>query len=453
MKICVLNYTGDRGNWGCQATSRNLLAFLQASLGGIPHLEIVTVPLPKGHPVDGLVAAAHGRRIRGIYDTAHPTAHDLQFLRTLTRERFGDLLEEAETADIVIFQGEGSVGPQAYLHNVQLFGPPFLAAHLWQKPVVALNQTLYACTLADSRTLARIFGGFSLIAVREARSYAFARSLGLDGVLLCPDMAFAASPAFSGPFATVPAVPYFCVSGSAVIASDGTGSTLEAVRQISVRHGLRPVFMFSRPEDGTIVRAAKKSFDDIPFDVVPSKDYGQVEQIIPLLSNAALVLGRRYHTAVTALSEGTPVILLPGNTFKTEGIGPMLGLELPVIANDDVSGIVTEAARLLDGGTNLRERIRAAVGRARSCHAAFGDVIRQFVTKGVVTGAPECLRPAPTTFPEPGPHDDVYVSKNRAPRRPLALFGRWQLRRLRRAATFRASLQAGIPRSMNVRDR
>lgn len=446
MKICVLNYTGDRGNWGCQATSRNLLAFLHASLGGIRHLEIVTVPLPKGHSVDGLVAAAHGRRIRAIYDTARPTMYDLQFLHALTGERFGDLLGEAEKADIVVFQGEGSVGPQSYLHNVQLFGPPFLATHLWRKPVLAVNQTLYACNAADSRTLARIFGGFPLVAVREARSYTFARGIGLDGVLLCPDMAFATSPSFQGPCAAVPTVPYFCISGSAVLASNGTDSTLEAVRQISVRHGLRPVFMFSRPEDGNIVRAAEKSFDDIPFDVVSSKDYEQFEQIVPLLSNAALVLGRRYHTAVSAISEGTPAILLPGNTFKAEGIGPMLGLEIPVIANDDVSGIVTESGRLLDGGANLRERIRAAVGQARSCHAAFGDVVRQFVTEGVVPGTPECLRPTPTTFPKPGPYDEIYMAKNRAPRTPLAILGRWQLRRLRQAPTFGDSLQASIAR-------
>ena len=446
MKICVLNYTGDRGNWGCQATSRNLLAFLRASLGGVPHLEIVTVPLPKGHPVDGLVAATHGRRIRSIYESLRPAVHDVRFLHALTSERFGDLLGEVENSDIVVFQGEGSIGPQVSLLNVQLFGLPFLAAHLWRKPVLAVNQTLYACSAADAQALARIFSRFTLVAVREARSYAFARGIGLDRVLLCPDMAFAAFPPFPGPFATVPNVPYFCIAGSAVIASRGMDATLEAVRRISVRHGLRPVFMFSRPEDGNIARTAEKSFADIQFDVVSSKNFGRFEHILPLLSHAALVLWRRYHTSVSALSEGTPVVLLPGNTFKTEGIGPMLGLELPVIATDDVTGIVNEAGRLLAGGEELRGRIRAAIRLARACHARFGDLIRQFVTEGVMPGTPECLRPTPITFAEAGPHDGLYIAKNRGPRTPLAILARWQLRRLRQGAHFRESLRASLAR-------
>ncbi|MCE9630539.1 MAG: polysaccharide pyruvyl transferase family protein [Planctomycetia bacterium] len=451
MKICVLNYTGDRANWGCQATSRNLLGFLRSSLEGVPDLEIVTVPLPKTHPVDGLVAAAHGASIRAMYASPSPSANDLRFLHALTSERFGDILREAETADIVVFQGEGTVGPQAYLRNVQLFGPPFLAAHLWQKPVLAVNQTLYACSAADAEVVAGIFGAFALVAVREARSYAFARGIGLDELLLCPDMAFAATPAFPGPPAPVPPVPYFCISGSAVLTAHSIGSTLAAVREIAGRHGLRPVFVFSRPADGGIVRAAERSLGGIPCDVVSSDEFGHFEQILPLLAAATLVLGGRYHTSISALSEGTPVVLLPGNTFKTEGLGPMLGLEFPVISSDDVPGIVSEASRLIDAGEELRQRIRAAVRQIRSCQARFGDIIRQFVTDGVVTGTPQCLTPAPSRFPEPGPHDDLYVAKNRAPRSPLAMLGRWQLRCLRQATDFRPSLRASMARSEKAR--
>lgn len=35
MRIVVTNYTGDRGNWGCQATSRELLRFLQETVTSI----------------------------------------------------------------------------------------------------------------------------------------------------------------------------------------------------------------------------------------------------------------------------------------------------------------------------------------------------------------------------------------------------------------------------------
>ena len=86
MKIVVLNYTGNRGNWGCQATSRNLLDFLRSSLAGVPHLDVATIPLPRSHAVDELVAAAHGARIREIYAAKHPGIDDLRFLEAIIRE-------------------------------------------------------------------------------------------------------------------------------------------------------------------------------------------------------------------------------------------------------------------------------------------------------------------------------------------------------------------------------
>jgi polysaccharide pyruvyl transferase WcaK-like protein len=450
MKVCILNYTGDRANWGCQATSRNLLSFLRASLQGLPDLNIVTVPLPRSHPLDQLVAAAHGDRIRAIYANPRPTTTDLQFLNALTCERFSDNLREAETAEIVVFQGEGTVGPQAYLRNVQLFGPPFIAAHLWQKPVIAFNQTLYACSDADAEILATIFGAFDLVAVREARSYAFARGIGLDELLLCPDLAFAPTPASARTPAPVPQIPYFCISGSAALASYDIVSTLDAARQIAVGHGLRPVFVFSRPQDRSLLRTAERSLYGIPFDVVSSEQFVQFNQILPLLAGAALVLGGRYHTSISALSEGTPVILLPGNTFKNEGLGPMLGLELPVISSDDVSGIVTEAGRLLDGGEELRRHIREAVRQIRISQAQFGKMIRQFATEGVVTCTPECLKPESLRFHQLGSHDGVYIAKNRAPRNSLAVLSRGQLRRLRHASDFQPSIRASFDRSERV---
>lgn len=444
MKIVVLNYTGDRANWGCQATSRNLLSFLRSSLHGLPGLEIVTVPLPKGHVVDELVAAAHGARLRSIYGTEHPTAEDLLFLASLTRERFGDVLTDVETADAVVFQGEGTVGPQAYLRHVQLFGPPFLAVHLWRRPVLAMNQTLYACDAEDAETLRRIFGGFALVAVREARSYAFARRIGLDGAILCPDLAFADSTPVPTTHAPLPTIPYFCISGSAVLQTYGVGAMIEAVRQISVRHGLRPVFMFSRPTDGNIVRKAERLLDGVPFDVVSGVDHDRFEQILPLLAGAVLVLGGRYHTAISALAEGTPVILLPGNTFKSEGLGPMLGLEIPVISSEDVSAIVAEADRIVGGGERLRGRIHDAVDRVRGLHGRFSDVVRRFVTGATTTAIPDCLRPEPPMFPATGPHDALYREKNRTADSPSALLSRWRLHRLRKTDDFRRSLEASL---------
>ena len=54
MRVALTNYTGDRGNWGCQATSRNLLAFLKETFSANPSASIDVIPFPTAHPIDRL---------------------------------------------------------------------------------------------------------------------------------------------------------------------------------------------------------------------------------------------------------------------------------------------------------------------------------------------------------------------------------------------------------------
>lgn len=67
MRIVVTNYTGDRGNWGCQATSRELLRFLQETAPDRDASSIMTVILPAPHTFDRHVGSGYGGRLRRIY--------------------------------------------------------------------------------------------------------------------------------------------------------------------------------------------------------------------------------------------------------------------------------------------------------------------------------------------------------------------------------------------------
>lgn len=67
MRNVVTNYTGDRGNWGCQATSRELLRFLQETVPDRDANTITTVPLPTPHAFDRHVESGSGERLRWIY--------------------------------------------------------------------------------------------------------------------------------------------------------------------------------------------------------------------------------------------------------------------------------------------------------------------------------------------------------------------------------------------------
>jgi hypothetical protein len=53
---------------------------------------------------------------------------------------------------------------------------------------------------------------------------------------------------------------------------------VEAMRQIAVRHELRPVFFFLRPTGGSMARAAAKPLGNLSFDAVSATDYGRFER-------------------------------------------------------------------------------------------------------------------------------------------------------------------------------
>ena len=355
MKIVILNYTGNRRNWGCQTTSRNLLSFLQTTFAHVDSFDIEMIPLPAEHPVDKLVERTHGKRIESIYRQNSPPLLDLKFLEDLVRMRFGQYADMAQRADMLVFQGEGSIGPVNHFRGLRLFALPFLAAHSWKKPVYSMNQTLYATTHKHGETLASIFRPFKMVAVREMCSYQFARNIGLSNTVLCPDMAFAEE-VYAGQSNSEK--PYFCVVGSAALKLFNLQTLGKLISRIIELTGLEPLFIYPNKKE-------KKIFDKLFPDhrSFISSVHHNITDILPVLSSAKFLIGGRYHSAITALTQGTPVILLPGNTFKSEGIGPMLDMSIAVHDAKEIVAIEKEVKHIISEGDLLRIKIIEAVNR------------------------------------------------------------------------------------------
>lgn len=448
MRIVVTNYTGDRGNWGCQATSRNLLAFLRRSFSPDPGAEISTIPLPAGHAVDTLFEVVYGDRIRSIYAAAAPSAADLNFLDSLVRERFGSAYEQARRADVIVFQGEGSVGPSFYLRTPILYALPFLAARLWKKPVLSLNQTIYASTDEEKAIVCNIFNSFDLIAVREMASYRFAREIGISRTVLCPDMALGDFDHPSPAKTESPGQGYFCVSGSAAIKLYDLKRFAEILRRVYERHKLKPVFMVSRRKDEAILVMAKAELDGVPFEVVSAESNPQVESVLPVLKSAKFVIGGRYHTAVSALSQNTPVVLLPGNTFKSEGIGPMLGLDIPVFDLLESDAILARIDDIVGSEDQYRNAISDAVAEARQSYDALAKHMRDIVARRLPAQGDALPEPDQRLTPQFARntgsirHNDIYKQRNlHAPPLRLKLMKAMKLWKIRKSPGYILSVE------------
>ncbi len=358
MKIVILNYTGDRNNWGCQTTSRNLLSFLRKTFAHVDSCDIETIPLSTKHPVDKLVEIVHGKRIERIYRKHSPSRSDLMFLEGLVKMRFRQFADKAQDADMLVFQGEGSIGPVNYFRGLRLYALPFLATHLWEKPVYSMNQTLYATTHKHGKTLSSIFRSFKMVAVREMCSYQFARNIGLPNTVLCPDLAFSEEK-YNGPDRS--GKPYFCIAGSAAVKAFDLQALENIIIRITELTGLEPLFIYSTMKDKSVIDKLfpnHRSFN--------STAHPNIADILPVLSAAKFMIGGRYHTAITSLTQGTPVVLLPGNTFKSEGIGPMLDMSIPVYDVSEFDAIEKEVQRIISEGDSLRNRIIEAVDRSNN---------------------------------------------------------------------------------------
>jgi hypothetical protein len=436
MKIVVLNYTGDRGNWGCQATSENLLLFLRMAFGGTGDLNILTVPFPRENKIDRLQEAVYGDFIRETYLSDCPSTKALEQLERLTTERFGHFAEETRNADLVIFQGEGTIGPSTFFRNTRLFGLPFIAACLWRKPVYAMNQTIYACNHADSAALAGILRRFDLLAVREMASLNLARRLRLNNAVLCPDMAFA--PEAPSPDRSVDERPYFCVTGSAAAEYYDHDMFVAVVKALKRALGLDAVYLYSRGNDGRL--ADEEVFQGRVFT---NKELPHYSHLNPLFQKACFVFGGRYHSAITAMANGTPALLLPGNTFKSEGMGPMLGIDCQVFDISEIDAIVAEARAIMADLPGKRLDLELAVGKARQFQQEFAEVIRAMALR--TSGEAALLAPFRSRVPERHVEvrfGELYQKINWYPERRGGILHRMALQALRATPGFQQRVES-----------
>ena len=442
MKIALVNFTGGRSNWGCQATSHNLLEFLQHALKGA---EITTVPFPDSHRLDTCIEHAYGERLLSIYQTDEPSSSDLRLLDRLAKDRFGHHHEVAKSANFIFFQGEGSIGPSRYFRNVSLFGIPFLAKKMWNKPVLALNQTLYAANSADAVALCNIFKSFDLTAVREMSSYQFARKIGLDRALLCPDLAFD-EPVASTQSCKI-ASPYFCVSGSAALRQYDRDSFAKLITAVARKFGMPPLFLASTKVDREFFRTNKQLQQISAGEIVDTARVPQWPGLLPILGKAAFLIGGRYHTAISALSQGTPVVLLPGNTFKSEGIGQAIGLPLPIFDPANQTAILDEIGAILIDREGARRQIASALAKNSEKFSAFsrhiGELVRNIEGGSAIAAQPDTLlSPEMAASAEQSRFTDFYRGRNQSAHVALRRSAILLYAIARRLPNFRSSVDA-----------
>lgn len=379
MKVVIANFTGERPNWGCQATSWELHKFCREILQPFAPIELTTVPNPPVHILDEIIERTQGNKIAEIFGSPSASQSELRFIEKIVDRRFGDLAARVRDSDIVIFQGEGTMGPKRHFRGVRFFGLPFLARQLWKKPVISLNQSFYAARPNDLRIARNVYKDLEVIALRESRSYFMCKTIGLEQAILCPDMAFSARCGTDAGAAGWRGKKYFCISGSAALGQYRLEEYLSVLGEIARRHRLHPVFLHSKRKDSKLATLAKRMLGEGNFGVVSNLENPNYTDVLPILRGAQFAIGGRYHTSVMALAQTTPVVLLPGNTYKTEGLAQVLGIDIPVAAPSDMQAIIENVSAIMADREKTVASIASGLSNIENSMRAFGSYVQAVI--------------------------------------------------------------------------
>lgn len=355
------------------------------------------IPLLPRHEID---VRLEQHQLQDIYATMlavcrSGAAEDkaLKYLEQLTLQRYGRYAGQVKTSDLVIFQAEGTMAGTDFLRGARLLLLPFVAKHVWKKPVLSLNQTIYSCDEAFTPVMAATYNSFDLTAVRENISFDAAKKAGIREVSHIPDAAFLVRPR---PVSQeILADRHFAVTGTAWfddVEHETYQKIFAAADHLKQKTGLTPLVTVSTGPDRTLIKLAQKYWGENGFTSIPSNT--SYTAAAHALQQCRFVLSGRYHMTIMALASGTPAIQIPGNSYKNEGLSAMLGGASPVRCFDDQSAIAEDASRILDDPDgaalalqNTLEPIRERLHHAKRYLAA--------VQKGLPTPIPKCLRSFP----------------------------------------------------------
>lgn len=393
-RVAIVNFTGFRGNWGCQATSFELLKWIAGLFPAGEPLKIDCVPLlPTSH-----VDVAYDAKLDAVFESFTAVARQtdrsasaLAFLTEACVLRYGFWAEIVRRADLVVFQAEGSMGlGTGFARGPRLMLLPFVAKHAWGRRVISLNQSFYSHDERIVQNAAETFGTLDFSAFREGASVAFARASGVTGAACVPDLAFLTGADWPAAGGGEPK-RRFAVSGSALKDPARYRLIREQSRAIVAATGLRPLLAVSRD-----VKLSLQFLLHMPFggyDRIPRSSTHVA--VAAELADCALLLGGRYHMAIMAAAVGTPSLFLPGNSFKNDGLAHLLQAPRNVRAFDDTAGILTDCKEMLADLSGERQRLQARVARIRGVIARAADHVRDLMDGGTPGPFEDGLEPFP----------------------------------------------------------
>lgn len=355
VRITILNYTGDRGNWGSQATSEELLGELREVFGAETTFQLV--PIRKSNYRETALTTLTRSRIRKALTV--PLKQPSRFLLESAKWLYGSAVDEMEQSDLVVFQSEGTMDENRFSTSDRLLLLPYVARTNQQKPVFALNGSAIAQSPGFQKTLTNVYASFHRVEMREPISAELLVRAGVPNVIVNPDSAFLTQ---SQEIEPLTKNPYVCVTGSAVLREPGWENYFGTVEKWAKSQGLDIVLLLSGPADIKTLWNFERADRGI-YRVPTGPSYGQIAHI---LSQAQLLVGGRYHMSILATTQGTPFVAMPSGSHKSEGLQRLLGLQEELVSAGPESALKEALQRTLKQRVAQSEHLKSKVSEIRA---------------------------------------------------------------------------------------
>lgn len=318
----ILNFTGNTYHWGCFGTSYEIYLTLQELGYATSYVS---------------VHATHGSR---------PTPEkveqltDREFLKQILQAN-PFLVASLSEADLVVINGEGTLHRCSYgSHN--LLALAWIAKRVFGKPVHLINHSSYPSGTREPSPTEDAFYATALrdldsVVVREIYSHEILQRLGIPVRL-----GFDNLPRFiSRNFANFEmSQPTPIGRKSSVLLAGGVNMGEESARRVArsvgAAVGERRAIRFLTGAKGSVAGEDARIFDwmrsELPsIELISASSF---EEWIQTIDSAGCLISGRFHHTIAAASLGTPVIIFPSNTPKTDAIAEMLDLPAPISYTD-----------------------------------------------------------------------------------------------------------------------
>ncbi len=300
------------------------------------------------------------------------TARNLDRQLEVLEHRYGDLLDSAARADVVIINGEGGLLGRKGVGRLTLLYAYALSVRGCE--VALVNHTVDLCDPGLRELAAIVYPVLSDVAVRERASVDALKGIRNDA-RLAADAAFAIT---NGPMSPG---GYICIGGSAAYlrSQKKIPQLIEDYTELAERlskYGPVVVTVASLPDDRVLLPVAQR---------LDLKVYGlgtATETAVDVLGSAALYVGGRWHPSLLALAGGCPVVPFGSNSgHKARGIAQIAGTGVPVIAADQIGlhldSIERSAAEILARGGQARAAVTERVEAFMQTAVGNVEVLRR----------------------------------------------------------------------------